>query len=189
MNKFMKSYLLLAILVYCTISSSMAQTGSATLTIGKIDISNLKPGDKVKIPLKMTNFTGGLVLGFQLFVGFDHEFLTWDGTLENPSPGVEKFDKNLPFRPDAWMFNDNASQIVSLWGDPELKGIALPETLIFCNLVFTYKGGLQSGMSSPLTWGDTYKDVDGLLVQGKTEMFDEKTNNYQLTLINGELVN
>ena len=56
---------LFLITVDCSICTN---TTHATIAIGEVDISKLKPGDDVMVPVKLVEKSGGLIAGFQLFI-------------------------------------------------------------------------------------------------------------------------
>jgi hypothetical protein len=184
----MRKLYLLGLMLIAFGISSFSQNEKIRMIIGRISVATIKPGDKIKVPLQIENESGIKIMGMQLFVGYNHDLLSWDGTLANPVPGVTNFNKKMPNNAGEWVFNDNGSQIVSLWNEPSLTtGVDLKGKSIILEYVFTYKGGLKSSESSPLKWGDAYKEVGGSLIMGKTEIFDENLNSLEVDLINGEL--
>lgn len=165
----------------------IAQNYTATIAIGEVDISKLEPGDDVIVPVKFIEKSGGKITTFQLFIGFDHSILQWKGTWEEPQPGIINVHKNMPYNNTSWLFNDNGNQMVALWEDLNLVGIDIENGSIFFEIVFTYKGGVSAGMTSDFIWGDFYEEVNGNYVNGKTEIWDENVNSFNLTMINGIL--
>jgi hypothetical protein len=185
MRKFVIVSLLLAGVVLCGFS----QSGKVTLSVGEVKVSKLNPGDKVNVPVKLINESGVKIVGLQLFVGFDHSILSWDGTMSNPTPGVRNFNAKCPYSSTEWMFNDNGSQMGALWNEASITAIEFDGEFVLFEYVFTYKGGLEKGGASPLSWGATYKDVEGRLVLGKTEVYDGDLKLIDLNFVDGKLVN
>jgi hypothetical protein len=182
-----------SIVLVCMLASialfAFSQNNSITLEVGEVRVKNMKPGDDIRVPVILSEKSGGLLAAFQLFIGFDHSLLTWKGTWENPMPGIININENTPYNETSWVINDNGSQMVAVWDDPNFNGIDMKNGDIFFEVVFTYKGGLAEGASSPMVWGDYYEDVEGKLMKGKTEIYDENLLNFNLTFINGGLKN
>lgn len=176
-------------LLFTVLMIQVSSQGVITLSIDKIDISKKKAGDKIIVPLHLNNESGIKIMGFQFFVGFDHSLMSWDGTYENPLPGATNFNEKMPVESGDWLFNDNGNQVVVLWNERSLKGVEINGKHTIVELIFTYKGGLKAGEKSPLVWGETMKDVDGKLVLGKTEMYNEEIKSMDLKLVSGEVVN
>lgn len=185
----MKKIIVLIFLLIAISVVSMSQNYTATVAVGDVNLSKLKPGDDVIVPVKLKEKSGGLIATFQLFIGFDHSLLTWKGTWENPQPGIKNIHKNMPYSSAAWVINDNGNQMVAVWDDPNFKGVEMKNGDVFFEIIFTYKGGLADGANSVMNWGDTYEDIEGKLVRGKTEIYDEGLKNFTLTMINGTIKN
>lgn len=183
----MKKLFFLILVLSNIYSYSIAQTYTATLAIDDVDISGINPGEKFVIPVRFKEKSGGLIAGFQLFVEFDHNIFQWNATFDNPVSGVQNFHAKMPA--DSWMFNDNGNQIVALWDDRTFLGIDLGTNEVLIEYVFIYKGGLERGSSSLLIWGDRNEVIEGKLVRGKTEVYDEGLKNFTLTMINGAIKN
>ena len=184
-----KHYLFLTILVFHITVLFSQSYYTARLSIDTIDISGLEPGDDVVVPVRLLEKSGGLVIGFQFFIEFDHSVLKWKGTYELPLPGVIDFNENMPFNHGDWLFNDNGNQMVALWEDPGFDGIEMEDGEIFFKYIFTYLGGLDTNDQTPLTWGETFEQDEGKVVRGETEMFSEKLDYFVLTKQNGAIIN
>ncbi len=156
-----------------------------TFGVPDVDISTLNVGDDVIVPVLMVNRTptgvpGSMVIGFDLFVGFDHDLLTWKGTNPNPTPGVINFHSYFTggYNPSDWLFNDNGTEMVALWTDPTYLGGDFEDGAVLFEYVFTYEGGLDPGGSSPFTWGIS-KSLQGdsenkiKMVKGITSAFTD----------------
>ena len=76
-------------------------------------------------------------------------------------------------------------EMVALWIDPDFSGEQINPGETFFTYVFTYLGG-----ETELTWGlsENVGSYNGFS-KGSTEMYDENFGYYQLTLINGSIVN
>jgi hypothetical protein len=165
-----------------------AQKLTATLSIDKVDISGLKAGDEISVPVRLVNMSGEKLLGFQLFVNFDHMLLVWPANIDDPAKGVKNISNELPYSGGGWMFNDNGNQFVALWNDPGLLGINVSDDIILFEIVFIYQGGLLKGTNTVLNWGQTYEIAEDKLVKGPTEMYDENGDKFELTLTEGGLI-
>ena len=185
----MKKYVILSLLFLTMIIPGFSQEGKLTISIGDVKLTKLNSGDKVIVPVTLNNESGIKIVGMQLFVGFDHNILSWDGTMSNPSPGVRNFNEKCPYSSTEWMFNDNGSQMGALWNEASITAIEFDGTHVLFEYVFTYKGGLAKGATSPLSWGAAYKDVEGRLVLGKTEVYDGDLKTIDLNLVDGKLIN
>jgi len=183
----MKKLIILICLFSFTLNYSIAQAYTAALAIEDVDISGISPGEKFVIPVKFKEKSGGLIAGFQLFIEFDHNIFQWNATFDNPVSGVQNFHPKMPA--DSWMFNDNGNQMVALWEDRNYRGIDLGTDEVLVEYVFIYKGGLEKGSSSLVIWGDRNEEIEGKLVRGKTEMYDESLKNFTLTMLNGSVKN
>ncbi|MBM3435304.1 MAG: hypothetical protein FJY07_03690 [Bacteroidetes bacterium] len=169
--------------------ASYAQKLTATLSIDNVDISGLKAGDEISVPVRLVKKTSEKLLGFQLFVNFDHKLLMWPANIDDPAKGVKGISEEIPYSGGGWMFNDNGNQFVALWNDPSLLGKEVPSNMILFEMVFIYQGGLMKGTNTVFSWGQTYEIVDDKLAKGPTEMYDENGDQYALTLTEGGLTN
>jgi hypothetical protein len=109
--------------------------------------------------------------------------------MDSPKSGVKNFNPKMPLEGGGWVFNDNGNQMVDIWDDASFKVIDMKNGELFCEYIFTYKSELAKGDSSVLSWGKTYEVVDGRLVKGMTEIYDESVGSIILTMINGSLRN
>ncbi len=170
-------------------SCLVSQTYSANISIDSVYISDLEPGDEIRIPIRFISSSGGLIIGFQFFIEFDHSLFSWNGTNAAPLTGVKNINEKMPFSQNNWLFNDNGNQMVALWDDPNFNGINMHYGDIFFEYVFTYKGGLKIGMTSALTWGSTFELLEGNLIRGTTELYSEQLDLYNLTKEDGVIIN
>ncbi len=185
----MKKVLLSFIVLLMSASLAFSQTYNATLAIDNVDVSTLSAGDDVVIPVRLEYMDpGGLDIGFQFFIQFDHAILTWKGSNPNPTPGVTNFNPVMPYNSADWAFNDNGTALVVLWNDPTFNGVYMADGEQFFDLIFTYNGGLNQGDSSPLVF-QTAKSVSngGKLVKGPTEMYSQLFDYFVLTLNQGSV--
>ena len=182
----MKKFLLIIGLLIS--ANMMFAQSTATLRVGSTDASGLVPGDKVYVPLIVDDIsTGSLIIGFDTFVSFDHDVLSWDGTTTDPLPGVQAIHPNMPYNPSDWLFNDNGDEIIALWYDPDYSGELVNPGESFLTYVFTYLGG-----ETDLVWGvnvdapTTFEPGKGL-EKGNTAMWDQYFTDFTLTLVNGSV--
>lgn len=185
----MKKYIISVILIFFMSGIIFSQSYTATLSIDTISVSNLNPGEDIVVPVRLFEKTGGLIIGFQFFIEFDHSLFSWKGSNESPLSGVINLNKNMPYDSDDWLFNDNGNQMVALWSDPNFNGVEMNDGDVFFEYVFTYLGGLNTGDKSEITWGETSEINDGLVVRGVTEMYSEKFDYFVLTKKGGEIKN
>ncbi|MCD4664327.1 MAG: hypothetical protein K8R68_03585 [Bacteroidales bacterium] len=181
-----KHFILLTIFLF-NISFLFSQTYTAKLSIDAINVSELKPGDDIVVPVRLVKKSGGMIVGFQLFIEFDHSLFSWKGVSESPLPGVINFNKNMLYNPADWLFNDNGNQMVALWNDPKLIGVEMNDGDIFFEYVFTYSGGLNTGDNSVLSWGETFEMENAVVVRGVTEMYSDKFDYFVLTKQDGKI--
>ena len=138
MKKVVSSFIVLLL----STSFAFTQTFSATLAIDDVDVSVLNPGDDVIVPVRLEYMDpGGLVLGFDFFIEFDHDNLTWKGTNANPLPGVTNFNPVMPYSPADWSFEDNGTALEAMWQSPTSPSY-IADGEQFFDLIFTYNGGL-----------------------------------------------
>ena len=152
----MKKVLLILTAFMLSGSVTFAQPFDITFGIPDVDVSTLNVGDDVIVPVIMvsrvpTGVPGSMVIGFDLFIGFDHTYLTWKGTNPAPLTGVQNFHALCPYAPADWLFNDNGTEMVALWQDPSYLGADFEDGAVLFEYIFTYEGGLVG--SSPLLWG------------------------------------
>jgi hypothetical protein len=183
----MKKYLLIQLVVLGFVCTTIAQTYHATLTIGNVDVSGSEPGAEFTIPVKLSNRSGGLIKGLQLYIEFDHALFEWAGTYEFPLNGIKDLHARMPYNSEDWMFNDTGLQFVALWMDPSFNGIGMGDDELIFNLVFVYKTKMPVGSEARFVWGETIEIVDGLLIRGETKMVSEKMDYFNLTLVNGSV--
>lgn len=183
-----KGFILLVMMLAFIVGRSQSLS-KATVTIDKVDISNINIGEEIVVPIRLIDKTDLKITGFQIFIEFDHNILNWKGTWENPLPGIKEIHKNTPYVESDWLFNDNSNQLVAIWSDPNFNGVDIGKNEIFFEIVFIYKGGLEKDYESPLTWGDKYEQKEGIVVRGPTELYDEDLQKFDVTLINGAISN
>lgn len=183
----MKKILIVSALILWCFNLSIAQTYTATLAIDDVVVQDLKPGDDVIVPVKLVEKSGGLIAGFQLFIGYDHTLFTWKGTTDDPLPGIRSVHPNCKYSPGDWIFNDNGNQFVAIWIDPALSGVQINNGDIIGEFVFKYNGGLNPGDKSLLIWGDAFELNEGVVVKGPTELTSELIDIFVLKFINGSI--
>ena len=183
-----KHFIFLTIFLF-NISFLFSQTYTAKLSIDAINVSELKPGDDIVVPVRLVEKSGGMIVGFQLFIEFNHSLFSWKGVSESPLPGVINFNKNMLYNASDWLFNDNGNQMVALWNDPKLTGVEMNDGDIFFEYVFTYLGGLNTGDNSVFSWGETFEQESGVVVRGITEMYSEKFDHFILAKQKKEIKN
>ena len=171
MKKVVSSFIVLLL----SASFAFTQTFNATLAIDDVDVTALNPGDDVIIPVRLEYMdTGGLIIGFQFLIEFDHTILLWKGQLM----GVTNFNPVfLPLSPYDWLFNDNGIALTALWFDPTYTNepVNIPNGEQFFDLIFTYIGGLGVPDSSLLTFQD------------QTEMYSQFFEPFVLSYNNGSI--
>jgi hypothetical protein len=160
----------------------------ATLSIDTVKMNELKTGDEITVPVRLKKSSDGLLLGFQIFISFNHSTLKWNGTNENPQTGVTNFDKSMLYSSSDWVFNDNGNQFVALWNDPKLFGVSVNDNIVLFEIKFIYTGVENEKDILPLTWGTTFETKDNIVVKGPTEMYSEKADYYELKLIDGAII-
>lgn len=156
-----------------------------TLTIGDVKVGTV--GETVHIPLTIDYISPGEEIGgWQLFIGFDHEILTWDGFMEDPDPGISYL--NPLFLGEYWTFGVTpGSELYYLHGGQvNLDTVTFPVTVVV--FTFIYNGGLTPGDVSPLIWGTSGKAPDNLNGKGTTEAYTwEEFDYFVLTLNDGSV--
>ena len=182
----MKKIIISSFFILFALSFLGAQTYTATLSIGNVDLDGIKPGDDVVVPVKLVKKSGGLIAGFQFFIEFNHNILSWKGTYQEPLTGVKNLYKNMQYSSD-WLFNDNGNAMVALWTDPKNTGVNMDNNDIFFEYVFTYKGGLSAGSDSPLVWENESLVKDGHAMKGITELYSELLDYFVITRENGSV--
>ena len=183
----MKKIIIFSAFLFWCFNITVSQTYTATLAIDDIEVKELKPGDDVIVPVKLAEKSGGLVAGFQLFIGYDHSVFSWKGTTQDPLPGINAVHQNCKYSAGDWIFNDNGNQFVAIWIDPALTGVQINKGEVIGEFVFTYQGGLQPGDKSPLIWGNSFELNEGVVVKGPTEVTSELIDIFVLTFINGSI--
>ena len=183
----MKTLIVVVFAVFILNTLAYNQTYTATLAIDNVDISNLNQGDEIVIPVKLVKKSGGKIVGFQLFIEYDHSIITWKGSHENPLNGIINFHMNLPYLKQNWLFNDNGIFLAVSWSDDTSPGIEILDGEILFEYIFTYNGGLNKNEELELVWGTTFQQEEGKVVRGETEMYSDLFDNYELTLINGRI--
>ena len=147
----MKKFLLVIIVFLLSTGQTFTQTSDATLAIDDVNIINLPVGDDVIVPVRLESMDPPtLIIGLEFLIEFDHNILTWKGTMANPLPGVENFNPVMPYSPADWMFfiNPDMNVLSMSWTDPTFYGVNVDEGDQFFDLIFTYNGGLSVGDSS-----------------------------------------
>ncbi len=190
----MKKSLVIFVFIFFSIFA-YAQFG-ISFSLPEIDVSNLKVGDDIVIPIVVSdrypdgNMSGNLCVGHSLFFKFDHKLLAWKGTADNPQPGVQNFSPLCPFSMNDWLFNDNGVVQACIWIDPNFSGENFPKGTVLFEYVFTYLGGLKEGESSNLVWTKEAIIEDNKMKEGKSEAITDKLINYdEIGLINGRIFN
>lgn len=96
----MKKMFVLVSFMIAMLVVSMAQNYTATIAIGDVDISKLKPGDDVMVPVKLVEKSGGLFSILQFYMDYDHSLLKWKGSYKEPLAGVKAFHVNMQYAPE-----------------------------------------------------------------------------------------
>lgn len=175
-------------LFLCITSTALfSQKLTASLAVENVSLSGLQLGDEVIVPVTLVEKSNEKLLGFQLFINFDHKLFLWPATIDNPEKGFRNCASEMPFSGGGWMFNDNGNQFVALWNDPELLGIDIPAGTVLFDIVFIYKGSVDENSAMVLSWGQTYEIVDDKLAKGPTEVYDADGEKFTLTLIDGKI--
>ncbi len=185
----MKKITLSIILLF---SANLLFAQIATMRIGEVDVAGIPVGGDVIVPVYVDIIDDGTVYTMQFFIGFNHTILTWKGTFANPLTGIQNFHPNFPYGTTngSWMFNDNGTELVTLWDDPaNFHTFSIPVSNKWYDMIFTYNGGLTVGQESLLVWGLAKTDHGGKSAKGSTEMFDQNFSQYSLTLIDGNVFN
>ncbi|MBM3434965.1 MAG: T9SS type A sorting domain-containing protein [Bacteroidetes bacterium] len=169
-----------------------------TLSIGDVNAACTasSPGDKIYVPITIDYITPGEeIAGFQFFIWFDQDIITWDGAMGGgggPALGINYLSPIWPpFLSCSDVFNVNiASELVWLWGDGmcylSLAGQTLPHLLV--EFIFTYHGGIVPGDFSPLIWGTSGKSSVNTNGKGTTEVHTwDEFDYFSLTLNNGSI--
>jgi hypothetical protein len=185
----MRKKIILGLFISLFVNIVIAQTYNATIAIEEVNVSGSMAGEDIIVPVRLVEISGGLIMGFQFYIEFDHSVLTWKGSSNDPLTGIAKIPKDLPYDPADWVFNDNGSQIAAIYMDNDLKGYAARNGELFFELIFTYNGGLGQGNSTPLIWGEVAEIKDGMVLKGETKMASEKLDYYILKKINGLVIN
>ena len=177
--------LVIILILVASFHFANSQKYTATIAIDKVDVSSIKPGDEVVVPVRLVEKSGGLVSELQFFIEFDHSIFKWNGSFEEASSGIRNCHKNMPYSPKTWMLNDNGNQLVCLWSDPTFAGVQMENGDAFCEYVFIYQGGMTADKTYSFSWGSNYEDVGGKLVRGVTELYSEIPDFFTLTKIDG----
>jgi hypothetical protein len=171
------------------LSASMSFGQGFTFGLDDIDLTGLNPGDDVVVPVYAEFMEPGyLCIGQDIFIGFDHNYLTWKGTSTNPLPGVQNFHPNLTYSSSDWLFNDNGIEIIVTWLDPTYNGIFFNDGDVLFEYVFTYDGGLEG--SSPMVFGTSAKtsgENQILQIKGITAAFHQFFDAFVVTLEDGSI--
>lgn len=183
----MRNLIITLILIFGFSVISKSQTYSATIIIENIDISSLGNDEKIIVPVKLANKSGGDIMGFQLYIEYNHEFIQWNGSSEEPLSGVKNIHPSFTDLSTNWVYNDNGNFVAIVWHDPSSKGIKINEEETLFELVFNLKSEISNIDELELSWGTTLVEENGRIVKGETKMVSELLDYYELTLINGLL--
>jgi hypothetical protein len=94
----------------------------------------------------------------------------------------------MPYSTEDWLFNETGYQLATSWFDPTFAGVDLSDESIIIEFIFTYKGGLQKGGVSEVTWGSEAVEENGRIVKGVTELYSELLDYYVLSNENGSIL-
>ncbi len=131
----MKKYIF-TLLLLTGIMTAYAQKYSATIAIDNVDVTKLKPGDQVSVPIRLIEKSGGQISEIQFFIEFDHAVFSWNGTFEQAQSGIKKCHPSMPWDGKTWFINDNGNQIVVLWDEPNFKGVEIKREKFFVNCFY-----------------------------------------------------
>jgi hypothetical protein len=185
----MKRIVLIGLLIGLLTGYASAQTYTAKLSIDQIDVSLLKPGDELVIPIRLADRSGGLISGFQFFINYDHTLLRWKGSVEEPLSGIQSFHPLMPYSIEDWLFNETGFQLATSWFDPTFAGVDLRNESIIIEFIFTYQGGLEKDKVSEISFGSEVLLENGRIVKGVTELYSELLDYYVLNNENGAIIN
>jgi hypothetical protein len=184
----MKKIIFLLIVLYGTIQETKSQTYTATILIDTVHTRELNVGDSIFIPVRLGERSGGTISGFQIYIEFDHSIFKWNGSLEDPLPGVRNINGNIPYSKANWIFNDGGKQFVAIWFDATFKGQEIKEKDIIFEVVLTCIKPVEAGFISQINLGKTFEDVEGRLVRGVTQLYSEVPDYYVLKYIDGQVI-
>ena len=121
-------FLFLSIIIYIT---SQAQI---TVTIGSAMLQD--PGTDVHLPVTVTGLngqSGGIgVTGIELHISYTNTYIVYDTTLN--------FCSLTPVT--QWDFSGNGIEYATIWMEPSLNKLNIPDNTVLFDIVFHYLGGL-----------------------------------------------
>jgi len=138
------------------------------LRIGSVDMSDLKPGDLVRVPVYFDEITQAISL-FQIYITFDHTVLEFVSTT-NISDSFE----------DGWRDNITDSFFAAVFIDMKRSGKSSEQKGKLCELEFKYKGG-----ETELLWGTETILEENVRVAGETKLVGVDKSDLSLKLVNG----
>ena len=138
------------------------------LSIDKYNSDELNVGDTLSVSLDVAKYPQK-ISGFQLYLTFDQNVLTYLETME-----VNKLFKST------WRDNKTDNFYVGLFLDFTQQGFILDEDETICQLIFIYNGG-----QTDLIWGTIDEVKDGLKIKGQTAFINPQNEYFELTLMDG----
>ncbi|MEZ5196932.1 MAG: hypothetical protein R2764_11155 [Bacteroidales bacterium] len=175
-------------MVFCLMICAKLLLAQATATLSLIDIPVSQVGEEVLVTITVDDISDD-IFGFQISIETDDNYLSWNGTNDDPAPGVAYLHPNLPSLGVEWVWNNSNLNELFFQLTPAYQLISIEPNEVLMILSYTYNGGLAFPGSSPITFGVDKVYGEGLnpLSKGMTQFYDVYFNFFELTLINGSV--
>lgn len=166
------------------ISQFLLAQNKCTLKIGDLDMTGLKSGDPISIPVSMPQ-VDGVVTGWEFYILFDNTVFSWE-------PDAFLANKTHLFK-GSWFENINLKvhpgmdQFAANWLDPEFIGIVIPPDEILFTLELIYNGGLKPGDDLKIIWDFSSNESSKSEVNRKTSVVNGSFEFYEIIPIDATI--
>jgi PKD repeat protein len=149
-----------------------------SLSLPSIEVTGA--AQNVDVNVHIDFMTANLVVGVQMSILYDQNYLTWLGTATVPGPGVPYLHPGFTAFGSDYLWNTNfPGNLIMLWSDPTYVGFPAFAGENIITYRFAYNGGLAAGQHSPISYSLTYKMKDGGYVKIVNELTDENFSPFE----------
>ena len=165
------------VLIICFLAGATWMFAQSDVTMSLSETMVTDVAENIEVGVTIDYMTPGTtIVGVQLSILYDPAYLSWNGTMAAPAPGVSYqnpgFTPVTPFGDYLWNTNFPGNLIMT-WIDPTYAGFPIGNGGDLIRYWFTYNGGLLAGEESPITFSLTAQLKDGGYIKIVNELTDQ----------------
>jgi hypothetical protein len=173
------------LLIICFLASASMIFAQSQVSMSLSETMVTDVAEDIEVGVTIDFMTpGATIVGVQLSILYDPTYLSWNGTMAAPAPGVSYqnpgFTPVTPFGDYLWNTNFPGNLIMT-WIDPTYVGFPNPDGDDLIRYWFNYNGGLLPGEESPITFSLTAQLKDGGYIKIVNELTDQNFSPMEFT--------